>query len=149
MFTVFILETKLTIPPIDARADNLKSEWEAPNVADLQSKLPGFYNLLTSGATSMKLISAEGELPGTGSATGATATYKPLSQVCPSGCSLDGSGCGLLGTDPDVEHCSNLPPVSSPVSSPVAGPTPTGSGDVSGEKACEGLGYTQSECLSC
>ena len=98
----------------------------------------------------MKLLSDQGVLPGTGSATGATGTYNPQSQTCltSSGCSLDGSGCGPLGTDRDVEMCSNSPPsppVSSPVSSPVAGPT---QGDVNGEEACEEHGYTESECLS-
>jgi hypothetical protein len=83
-------------------------EWKASTPQDLQEKLPGMYNLLTRGVTSMKLISVDGVLPGTGSAVGATATYNPSSQSCSSGCGLDGSGCGELGNiRGDVNHCNN------------------------------------------
>jgi hypothetical protein len=109
-------------------------EWKASTPADLQSRLPGMYNLLTSGVTSMKLLLANGVLPGTGSAAGATATYNPSSQTCSGGCGLDGSGCGTLGNFPgDVNHCRNegttfVPSPSTPTSptlSPVQAPTPT------------------------
>jgi hypothetical protein len=83
-------------------------EWKASTPADLQARLPGMYNLLTSGVTSMNLLSANGVLPGTGSAAGATATYNPSSQTCSGGCGLDGSGCGTLGNVAgDVNHCRN------------------------------------------
>ena len=56
----------------------------------------------------MKLLSANGVLPGTGSSAGATATYSPSSQTCSNGCALDGTGCGELGNIPrDVDTCSN------------------------------------------
>eukprot|EP00592_Proboscia_alata_P011198 CAMPEP_0194365782 /NCGR_PEP_ID=MMETSP0174-20130528/13799_1 /TAXON_ID=216777 /ORGANISM="Proboscia alata, Strain PI-D3" /LENGTH=170 /DNA_ID=CAMNT_0039140623 /DNA_START=970 /DNA_END=1482 /DNA_ORIENTATION=+ len=50
----------------------------------------------------MKLLSLNGVLPGTNSATGATGTYNPSSQTCSSGCGLDGKSgsnvCGALGS---------------------------------------------------
>jgi hypothetical protein len=70
-------------------------EWEASTPWQLREKLPGIYDLLTTG-NSMKLLSKNGVLPGSGGA-GAQFTYKPSSQTCPSGCALDGSGCGDLG----------------------------------------------------
>jgi len=83
-------------------------EWKASTPQDLQTKLPGMYDLLTRGLTSMKVLSADGVLPGSGNAAGATATYNPSSQTCSSGCGLDGSGCGELGNiRGDVNHCSN------------------------------------------
>mmetsp|Transcript_4148 Transcript_4148/g.7937 ORF Transcript_4148/g.7937 Transcript_4148/m.7937 type:complete len:426 (+) Transcript_4148:288-1565(+) len=92
----------------DARAARNMDEWKASTPQDLQTKLPGMYNLLTGGVTSMQLLSADGVLPGSGNAAGATATYNPSSQTCSSGCGLDGSGCGELGNiRGDVNHCSN------------------------------------------
>jgi hypothetical protein len=100
-------------------------EWKASTPQDLQEKLPGMYNLLTRGVTSMKLISVDGVLPGTGSAVGATATYNPSSQSCSSGCGLDGSGCGELGNiRGDVNHCSNEGTTFGPSPSCVDSPLP-------------------------
>eukprot|EP00557_Chaetoceros_sp_GSL56_P007366 CAMPEP_0176491608 /NCGR_PEP_ID=MMETSP0200_2-20121128/8526_1 /TAXON_ID=947934 /ORGANISM="Chaetoceros sp., Strain GSL56" /LENGTH=265 /DNA_ID=CAMNT_0017889055 /DNA_START=643 /DNA_END=1436 /DNA_ORIENTATION=+ len=61
----------------DARAARNMDEWKASTPQDLQTKLPGMYNLLTGGVTSMQLLSADGVLPGSGNAAGATATYNP------------------------------------------------------------------------
>ena len=86
----------------DARAVENSVEWEASTASDLQSKLPGMYNLLAQG-NAMKLLSLNGVLPGTGSSIGATGTYNPASQTCPAGCGLDGlsgaSACGPLSGD--------------------------------------------------
>lgn len=92
----------------DARITQNMDEWQASTAQDLKSKLPGMYDLLTRGVTSMKLLSVEGVLPGTNSTIGATSTYFPSSQTCRSGCGLDGSGCGALGKiQGDVNHCAN------------------------------------------
>lgn len=130
-------------PWIDARASYNMDEWEASTAQDLQTKLPQMYSLLTRGVTSMKLIAANGVLPGTGSTAGATATYNPSSQTCSSGCGLDGSGCGVLGNSSgSINHCiyegSTFAPspssttsptrpssTTSPTRSPIQAPTPT------------------------
>jgi len=80
----------------DARKESNMVEWEASTPWQLKQKSPGMYDLLTT-VTSMKLLSKDGVLPGSGGA-GAQFTYKPSSQTCPSGCALDGSGCGDLGS---------------------------------------------------
>jgi hypothetical protein len=80
----------------------------------------------------MKLLSTNGVLPGTDSATGATGTYNPSSQSCPNGCGLDGSGCGPQGNEEYVNSCS----------------TSLTGGELNGEEACENNGYTQSQCLN-
>ena len=92
----------------DARAARNMDEWQASTAQDLQTKLPGMYDLLTRGVTSMKLLSANGVLPGSNSSDGATSTYNPSSQTCSTGCGLDGSGCGNLGNvHGDVNPCEN------------------------------------------
>ena len=88
---------------VDARDES--HEWEVKDAAELKSKAPGMYNLLTSGITSMKLLSTNGVLPGAGP-SGATSTYNPTSQTCNSGCGLDGSGCGSQGNEEDLDMCS-------------------------------------------
>ena len=89
------------------------------------------YNLLANGSVStMKLLSSSGVLPGAGG-VGATQTYTPSKQTCSNGCALDGSGCGALGNDQDVERCDNIGSTFSPTKSPV-GPTTITSAPVAG-----------------
>jgi len=93
----------------NARAKDNEVEWEANTQLEVKNKAPKMYELLTNGkTTSMKLLSLDGELPGSGgSSKGARLTYKPSSQTCSSGCGLNGSGCGSLGNNPDVSNCDN------------------------------------------
>ena len=78
------------------------------------------YNLLANGDVStMKLLSSSGVLPGAGGG-GATLTYSPSKQKCDSGCALDGTGCGALGNDIDLDRCPGGP-VSGPDSGPDSG----------------------------
>lgn len=108
----------------DARDNDI--EWEASTKANLQSKLPDMYNLISSGGGStLKLISAQGVLPGSGG-SGAASTYNPSSQTCINGCALDGSGCGELGALEDLpDNCANVGTYS-PTKSPVEPPTTSG-----------------------
>jgi len=98
----------------DQRANMNMQEWEASTAAKLKKKLPGMHKLLTNEkTTSMKLFSLKGELPGSGGSNyGARETYKPLSQTCPTGCGLDGSGCGPMPTTENNNRnkCSTVGP---------------------------------------
>lgn len=151
----------------EANRDDISNEWKLPTASEINSSLPQFYNLLRDNVTSMKLMSPIGVLPGSGrQSTGATATYNPSSQTCSNGCSLDGSGCGVLGgsnnvctysqtpTPPSPTPPSPTPPspslspiTPSPPTSLIPSPTPP-TGDINGEEACENHGYSQSTCLS-
>jgi len=83
------------------RAEMNMIEWEASTATQLNNKLPGMHSLVTDGkTTSMKLLSSQGELPGSGgSKYGARETYTPSKQTCPLGCELDGTGCGPMPDD--------------------------------------------------
>lgn len=93
----------------DQRAADNMEEWEASTAEVLKKKLKGMYKLLTDGkTTSLKLISLQGELPGSGGSTfGARETYNPSSQTCSMGCGLDGSGCGSMPAgENNADTCS-------------------------------------------
>jgi hypothetical protein len=82
------------------------------------------YSLLANGDVStMKLLSSSGVLPGAGGG-GATQTYSPSKQKCDSGCALDGTGCGALGNDIDLDRCPGGP-VSGLLTSPPTLSPPT------------------------
>merc|ERR1719491_669696 len=128
----------------DKRQQDNNEEWEASTPQQLLSKLPGMHTLLTDEeTTSMKLLSSDGVLPGSGG--GAHLSYQPKSQKCliPNGCSLDGSGCGPQGNNLDLNRCTAPPPVDAPVDAPVNAPVdapvsqPVGTYYPSDESACE------------
>jgi hypothetical protein len=94
----------------DQRAEENMVEWEASTRSQLMEKDRGMYDLLIGGTTKMKLLSLDGELPGSGGA-GAQKTYNPTSQSCSasSGCGLDGEGCGPQGNSDDIQRCESEP----------------------------------------
>jgi len=77
-------------------AQNKEEEWALSTRNSLKRRLKGMYKLIIKG-NKMKLLSKNGVLPGSGS-KGAQFTYLPSSQTCASGCALDGTGCGPLGS---------------------------------------------------
>jgi len=126
----------------NAKASENSVEWEANTAAQLQSKLPGMYDLLLDNESTMILLSSNGVLPGGGSSTGATGTYNPSKQTCSNGCALNGVGCGPQGNLEDLDSCDD---VGGPSPTPPS-PTPPTQGDLNGEEACEEQGFTLSEC---
>eukprot|EP00588_Corethron_pennatum_P036497 CAMPEP_0194338358 /NCGR_PEP_ID=MMETSP0171-20130528/79318_1 /TAXON_ID=218684 /ORGANISM="Corethron pennatum, Strain L29A3" /LENGTH=231 /DNA_ID=CAMNT_0039102455 /DNA_START=259 /DNA_END=950 /DNA_ORIENTATION=+ len=80
----------------NAREQDNMREWEASTRGQLKSKVRDMFSLIIR-RNKMKLLSAKGILPGTGSKIGAAGTYKPKRQKCASGCALDGTKCGPLG----------------------------------------------------